>query len=164
MSATEGAVKEAKLSNDYLPAEALERSKVGNKFEKTKCAKAGDTMFTEVRFTRSLMFFLFLCYDMKMERAVSSINTALLAAQRSTTQHSHGFGRLSADRLPTVCTRSGLHTRVQCHFLDRSSLRPWVCFRHMILLSCYHIKNHQELPGSYIILRYSYVESLSEDG
>ncbi|CAM9273489.1 unnamed protein product [Choristocarpus tenellus] len=36
------------LSNDYLPAETLERSKVGNKFEKVKSAKPGDTMFTEV--------------------------------------------------------------------------------------------------------------------
>ncbi|CAM9939394.1 unnamed protein product [Pylaiella littoralis] len=37
-----------KLSNDCLPEETLERSKVGNKFEKIKCAKAGDMMFTEV--------------------------------------------------------------------------------------------------------------------
>lgn len=43
MSATEGV-----LSNDLLPPETLERSKTGNKFEKTKCTKAGDAMFTEV--------------------------------------------------------------------------------------------------------------------
>lgn len=36
------------LSTELLPAETLERSKVGNKFEKTKCAKPGDIMFTEV--------------------------------------------------------------------------------------------------------------------
>lgn len=36
------------LSTELLPAETLERSKVGNKFEKTKCAKPGDMMFTEV--------------------------------------------------------------------------------------------------------------------
>ncbi|CAN0024819.1 unnamed protein product, partial [Sphacelaria rigidula] len=37
-----------KLSNDCLPPETLERSKVGNKFEKTKSQKAGDIMWTEV--------------------------------------------------------------------------------------------------------------------
>lgn len=49
MSVQDGAVTSArKLSNDCLPAETLERSKVGNKFEKTKCAKPGDIMWTEV--------------------------------------------------------------------------------------------------------------------
>lgn len=45
----EGVVEGVKLSTEYLPAETLERSKVGNKFEKAKCAKPGDAMFTEVR-------------------------------------------------------------------------------------------------------------------
>lgn len=37
-----------KLSTELLPEEALERSKVGSKFEKIKCEKPGDVMFTEV--------------------------------------------------------------------------------------------------------------------
>ncbi|CAM9283039.1 unnamed protein product [Scytosiphon promiscuus] len=37
-----------KLSTDLLPEETLERSKVGSKFEKIKCEKPGDVMFTEV--------------------------------------------------------------------------------------------------------------------
>ncbi|CAN0305865.1 unnamed protein product [Ectocarpus sp. 6 AP-2014] len=36
------------LSTELLPEEALERSKVGNPFEKKKCEKPGDIMFTEV--------------------------------------------------------------------------------------------------------------------
>lgn len=37
-----------KLSADLLPAEALERSKIGNKFEKVKCAKDPSLVFDEV--------------------------------------------------------------------------------------------------------------------
>lgn len=37
------------LSTELLPEDALERSKVGNPFEKKKCEKPGDIMFTEVR-------------------------------------------------------------------------------------------------------------------
>lgn len=40
---------QVKLSTEYLPPETLERSKVGNKFEKTKCKKPGDVLWTEVR-------------------------------------------------------------------------------------------------------------------
>lgn len=36
------------LSADLLPAEALERSKIGNKFEKVKCAKDPSLVFDEV--------------------------------------------------------------------------------------------------------------------
>lgn len=43
-----GVVEAATLSTELLPKDTLERSKVGNKFEKTKCAKPGDVMFTEV--------------------------------------------------------------------------------------------------------------------
>lgn len=52
--AAEGVAAEekVKLSNDLLPAETLERSKVGNKFEKIKCSKPGDVMFTEVGASR----------------------------------------------------------------------------------------------------------------
>lgn len=39
---------ETKLSTDFLPPEALERSKAGNKFEKVKCTKPGDVMWSEV--------------------------------------------------------------------------------------------------------------------
>ena len=38
-----------KLSTELLPPETLERSREGNKFEKIKCAKSPDLMFTEVR-------------------------------------------------------------------------------------------------------------------
>lgn len=37
-----------KLSADLLPAETLERSKEGNKFEKVKCTKDPSQVFTEV--------------------------------------------------------------------------------------------------------------------
>ncbi|CAM9644753.1 unnamed protein product [Ascophyllum nodosum] len=37
-----------KLSTELLPPETLERSREGNKFEKIKCAKSPDLMFTEV--------------------------------------------------------------------------------------------------------------------
>lgn len=43
------------LSTELLPAETLERSKTGNKFEKTKCAKPGDVMFTEVGTRRTVL-------------------------------------------------------------------------------------------------------------
>ena len=56
--AAEGVATDEKvqLSTELLPEETLERSKVGNKFEKMKCAKPGDIMFTEVRsiYTRVL--------------------------------------------------------------------------------------------------------------
>lgn len=38
-----------KLSTELLPPETLERSKNGNKFEKVKCTKSPDVIFTEVR-------------------------------------------------------------------------------------------------------------------
>lgn len=44
-----------KLSADLLPAEALERSKIGNKFEKVKCAKDPSLVFDEVGCVREIM-------------------------------------------------------------------------------------------------------------
>lgn len=37
-----------KLSSDLLPAETLERSQAGHKFEKLKCTKDPSLVFTEV--------------------------------------------------------------------------------------------------------------------
>lgn len=50
MTAEGVAVERSKfeLSADLLPAEALERSKEGSKFEKIKCNKDPSLVFTEV--------------------------------------------------------------------------------------------------------------------